>query len=71
MTRTLKSDTVIQLDLKRLGLGISESLKQSGSSRSQMFFKVGSLKNFAIFTGNTYVGVSFLKIYRSEGLQLY
>ena len=50
MTRILKTDAVIQLDLKPLGLGISEPLKQSRSSRSQMFFKVGSLKNFAIFT---------------------
>ena len=68
MTRTLKSDAVIQLNLKLLGLGISESLKQSGSSRSRIFFKVGSLKKFAIFTGNTCVRVSFLKICRPESL---
>ena len=30
------------------------------SSRSQMFFKIGVPKNFAIFTAkNTFVGVSF------------
>ena len=29
------------------------------SSFSQMFFKIGVLKNFAIFTTNTCVGVSF------------
>ena len=45
MTWTQKSDAVIQLDLKPLGLGISEPLKQLGSSRSQIFFKVGSLRN--------------------------
>ena len=46
MARTLKSDAVIQLDFKPLGLGISEPLKQSGSSRSQMIFKVCSLRSF-------------------------
>ena len=46
MTRTLKSHTIMQLDLKPLGLGISEPLKQSGSSRSQMLFKVCSLRSF-------------------------
>ena len=30
-----------------------------GSSRSEIFFKIGLLKNFAIFTGNICVGVSF------------
>ena len=29
------------------------------SSRSEMFFKIGTFKYFAIFTGNTCVGVSF------------
>ena len=29
------------------------------SRRSQMFFKIGVLKNFAIFIGNICVGVSF------------
>ena len=29
------------------------------SSNSQMFFKIGVLKNFAILEGNTCVGVSF------------
>ena len=43
---TLKSDAVIQLDLKPLSLGISVPLKQSGSSRSQMLFKVCSLRSF-------------------------
>ena len=32
------------------------------SSRSRMFFKVGVLKNFANFTGNTCVGMSFNKV---------
>ena len=29
------------------------------SSRSQMFFKIGVLKYFAIFIGKTCIGVSF------------
>ena len=36
-----------------------------------MFFKIGSLKNFAISTENTSVGVSFLKSFRPEGWQFY
>ena len=38
-TRTLKPDSAIQ------------SLKKLKSSRLQMFFKIGSIKNFAILTG--------------------
>ena len=39
------------LDFEPLGPCNSEPLKQSKSSRSQKFFKIGSLKNFAIFIG--------------------
>ena len=39
------------LDLEPLGPCSSEPLKQSKSSRSQMFSEIGSLKNFAIFAG--------------------
>ena len=39
------------LDLKPLGPYKSEPLKKLKSSRLQMFFKIGSIKNFAIFTG--------------------
>ena len=39
VTRTLKPESVIQ------------SLKKLKSSRLQMFFKIGSIKNFAILTG--------------------
>ena len=38
-------------DLKPLGPCNSKPLKQSKSSRSQMFFEIGCFKNFAIFTG--------------------
>ena len=38
------------LDLEPLGPCNIEPLKQSKSSRSQMFFETGSLKKFAIFT---------------------
>ena len=58
-------------DIKPLGLCVSESLKQSRNTRSQTFLKIGSLKNFAISTGNTCSGVSFLKSCRPEGLQFY
>ena len=39
------------LELEPLGPCSSEPLKQSKSSRSQMFSEIGSLKNFAIFAG--------------------
>ena len=39
------------LDLEPLGPCNSELLKHSKRSLSQMFFKIGSLKNFPIFTG--------------------
>ena len=39
------------LDLELLGPCNIEPLKQSKSSRSQMFFEIGTLKNSAIFTG--------------------
>ena len=39
------------LGLETFGLCNSESLKKSKSSRSQMFFEISSIKNFAIFTG--------------------
>ena len=39
------------LDLEPLGPCNSEPLKKSKSSRSQMFFEISSIKNFAIFTG--------------------
>ena len=39
------------IDLEPLGLCNSEPLKQSRSSLSQMFFKIGSLKKFVISTG--------------------
>ena len=45
---------------------ISTSLYRS--SRSQIFFKIGVLKNFAIFTEKTCVGVYLI---RPECLQLY
>ena len=35
-----------------------KKLKSFSSSGSHMFFKIRVLRNFAIFTGNTYVGVS-------------
>ena len=44
------------------------------SSRSQMFFKIGVLKNFAIFTGKHLWRNLFiikLQAWRPEGLQLY
>ena len=47
------------LDLEDVGQCNSEPLKQSKSSRWQMFFEIGSLKNFAIFTGkNSNTGAS-------------
>ena len=58
MTRTLKFDAVILLGFKPLGLGTSEPLKQSGSSRYRCFSKYVVL---AFFTGNTCVGISCLK----------
>ena len=39
------------LDLEPLGPCNSEPLKQSKSSRSQIFFQTSSLKDFTIFTG--------------------
>ena len=39
------------VDLETLGPCNSEPLKQWKNSHSQMFFKIGSLKNFTIFTG--------------------
>ena len=39
------------LDLKPLGPWKTEPLKKLKSSRFQMFFKIGSIKNSAIFTG--------------------
>ena len=39
------------LDLEPLGPCNSEPLKQSKSSRSQIFFETSSLKDFTIFTG--------------------
>ena len=41
------------------------------SSHQRCSIKKAVLKNFAISTGNTCVGISFLKSYRSKGLQLY
>ena len=50
MTQTLKPDAY-NLDLEPLGPCNSEPLKKSKSSRSQMFFELSRIKNFAIFTG--------------------
>ena len=41
------------------------------SSRSQMFFKVGFLKNFVVFTGKHLCWSIFKLSSRPEGLQLY
>ena len=41
------------------------------SSRSQMFFKIGVLKNFAIFTGRHLFWSLFLIKLQALGLQLY
>ena len=49
MTRTLKPDVVIQS--RPLGSCNRESLKKLESGSLQMFCKIGSIKNFAIFTG--------------------
>ena len=61
--------------------GLITSLSHFRSSRTQMFFKIVVLRNFAIFTGKhqkfrnihrkTCVGVLFLKICRPYALQLY
>ena len=53
VTRTLKPDTApsYNLDLKHLGPCKSETLKKLKSSCLQMFFKIDSIKNSAIFTG--------------------
>ena len=51
VTRTLHDTSSCNLDLKPLGPCKSEPLKKLKSSRLQMFFKIGSIKNFAIFTG--------------------
>ena len=51
MTQILKPDPVIQSRLEPLGSSNSGPLKKSKSSRSQMFFEINSIKNFAIFTG--------------------
>ena len=61
MARTLKLTLPCILDLEPLGPCNSESLKQSKSSRSQMFFKICSLKNFAIFTEKRLCWGPFLK----------
>ena len=50
VTRTPKPDAY-NLHLKPLGRCKSEPFKKLKSSRLQMFFKIGSIKNFAIFTG--------------------
>ena len=34
-------------------------VEKRSNSRLQIFFKIGGLKNFALFTENTCVGVSF------------
>ena len=58
MTQTLKPDGVIQSSPC-----YSEPLKKSKSSRSQMFFKISSIKNFAIFTGkHLYWGLFLIKL---------
>ena len=36
----------------------SKREKEINKFRKQRFFKIGAPKNFAIFTGNTYVGAS-------------
>ena len=41
------------------------------SSSCQMFFKIGFPKNFAIFTGSTCVGVSFLTIKKETPTQVF
>ena len=41
--------------------------RNSQEAAIQMFFKISSLKDFAIFTGNTCVGISFLKSCKSSG----
>ena len=46
-------------DGKKEGAKGLKKLTSFRSSRSQMFFKIGILKNFAIFTGNACAGVSF------------
>ena len=54
VTQTMKPDAVIQfsnLDLTPLDPFKSEPLNKLKSSRLQMFFKIGSVNNFAIFRG--------------------
>ena len=41
------------------------------NSRSQMFFKTGALKNFAIFTGKNLCWNLFLKKLQNEGLRFF
>ena len=42
-----------------LKIRCSEKFVKYRRSRSQMFFKIAVLKNFAIFTGKHLLGVSF------------
>ena len=68
------------LDLKPLSPCKGEPLKKLKSCRLQMFFKIGSIKNFAIFTGKhlcwglflvqllVYRSATFLKISSNTGV---
>ena len=49
----------------------SKFCKKSRSAHQSCSINKGVLNNFAIFTGNTCVGVSFWKSCRLSGLQLY
>ena len=57
------------IDLEHVGLCNSEHwLKQSRSSLLQMFFKIGSFKNFAISMGNTCLRVYSKKVLGLQAL---
>ena len=51
VTQTLKPDIITQSRFKPLVPCISEPLKKLKSSYLQMFFKIDSIKNFAILKG--------------------
>ena len=51
-----KTSTSLPMLFVHVGKSSSETLR---SSRSQMFFKIGVLKNFSMFAKNTCVRVSF------------